>query len=282
MRFQIGAMSVGDILDRGLKLLFTRLGTFYAIDLIFLGPMILLHLFAPIIGGSQGTVTAIELLANLFTNLVLQPLATAAQLHVVAQEFVDRRVGIGDAIAFALRRFGALFGASMLVGVIVVAVLAVCFVPMIIIPLLGFVFMPVAIVLIVMIMVWYIFISQVVVVEGAGPGQALTRSKALTEGFRGRVLGVLLLVIVTGIIIGVAAGLFQSVLPIHDAGGNLNFGNYATTTILSQLAAILVQTYFAICWTLFYFDIRIRKEGFDLELLAKQQATEHEKLGETL
>jgi hypothetical protein len=31
MKFQLGAMSVGDIFDRGLKLLLTRLGTFFLI-----------------------------------------------------------------------------------------------------------------------------------------------------------------------------------------------------------------------------------------------------------
>lgn len=38
MRFQIGAMTVGDILDRGLKMLLLKLGTFYVINLIVLAP----------------------------------------------------------------------------------------------------------------------------------------------------------------------------------------------------------------------------------------------------
>jgi hypothetical protein len=35
-----------------------------------------------------------------------------------------------------------------------------------------------------------------------------------------------------------------------------------------------VETYSAVCFTLMYFDLRIRKEGFDLELAAKQQSIE--------
>src|SRR5262249_24265675 len=110
----------------------------------------------------------------------------------------------------------------------------------------------------------------------------LSRSKSLTEGYRGRILGVLLLVIVVAVIINMCTGLVQKVLPLTDAGGNFNFANYAIITIVSQLIAILVQTYFAICWTLLYFDLRIRKEGFDLELLAKKQMTEFEQPSDNL
>jgi hypothetical protein len=42
--------------------------------------------------------------------------------------------------------------------------------------------------------------------------------------------------------------------------------------VLSTLLNFLVQTYGAICFTLLYFDLRIRKEGYDLELAARQQA----------
>ena len=34
MRFPLGEMTVGDILDRGLKLLFARLPVFYAVNLL--------------------------------------------------------------------------------------------------------------------------------------------------------------------------------------------------------------------------------------------------------
>ena len=44
-------------------------------------------------------------------------------------------------------------------------------------------------------------------------------------------------------------------------------------TLVTALVNILVQTYGAVCLTLLYFDLRIRKEGFDLELAARQQAT---------
>jgi hypothetical protein len=56
MKFAIGAMSAGDVLDRGLKLLFARLPTFYLIHLIVLLPAFLFDLAEPLLesGPSRG------------------------------------------------------------------------------------------------------------------------------------------------------------------------------------------------------------------------------------
>ena len=44
MKFQIGAMTVGDILDRGLKMLLANLPAFYLINLLVLWPIIIFRL----------------------------------------------------------------------------------------------------------------------------------------------------------------------------------------------------------------------------------------------
>jgi hypothetical protein len=80
--------------------------------------------------------------------------------------------------------------------------------------------------------VWYAFAAQVVVVENRSGMDALSRSKDL-------------------------------LVPRYPA--------YYVNTLVAQLLSILVQTYQAVCVTLMYFDLRIRKEGFDLEMLAGQQ-----------
>ena len=42
--------------------------------------------------------------------------------------------------------------------------------------------------------------------------------------------------------------------------------------------SILFATYSAICTTLIYFDLRARKEGYDLELAARREAAPAEEL----
>jgi hypothetical protein len=183
MGFQIGAMTVGDILDRGIKLLLARLPTFYAINLIVLSPLLAVIVAIPLMTGEAdlGAASGATLL-SLLLILILQPIGTAAILQVVAGEFIDQRIGMGPAFAFALRRFGPLLLASIIYGLLVGLGMVLCLVP-------GLIFLA-----------WYIFVPQVVVVEGVSAGESLSRSKSLTEGYRWRIFGLILLFIVIGLI----------------------------------------------------------------------------------
>jgi hypothetical protein len=270
MKFQIGAMTVGDILDRSMRLLMARLPTFYLINLIILAPTIVLQAALPLVA-NQASETDVgpELfmafgaggLLVLLLSIILQPIGTAAILHIIAQEFVDRSVTIGEAFSFAFRRFGRLLGASILAGLVIGIGFVLCVVP-------GFIFW-----------MWYAFVAQVVVVEGLGGSDALSRSKDLTEGYRGRVFGLIMLTVVIGMIFGIGAGVLELVVPpveqvFTDAGFRqiFHYRNYAINVVVKQLVQILVATFQAVCLTLCYFDLRIRKEGYDLELAAQQQA----------
>jgi hypothetical protein len=269
MKFQIGAMSVGDILDRGLKVLFSRLPTFYAINLIVLSPLLLLQLALPKLLESEESPAAAlgGAMVVLVLALILSPIGTAAILHVISQEFINRRAGIAEAFRFALNRFGSLLFGSFVFVMAVGLGLAACCVP-------GLIFLS-----------WWGLFSQVIVVEGRGAAESFTRSKQLTEGYRLRLLGIFALFWILQVITqgGVTLGL-ESVLPSHEtvvrqmetvqykAQGPVSWGNYLTNLGVTYLLSILVGTYVSVCLTLFYYDLRIRKEGYDLELAAQEQA----------
>jgi len=70
-------------------------------------------------------------------------------------------------------------------------------------------------------------------------------------------------------------------LTIHQAGEFLSHGSNGELApppdsimilcqILTFLAGSLILPLYAIATTLFYYDIRIRREGFDIEFMAKQ------------
>ncbi len=272
MKFQIGAMSVGDILDRGVKLLLARLPALYLINLIVLTPAIAYQLALPLLlmGNENNPSAAILVgvlggsLVMLFLTLILQPIGTAAILHIISQEFIDRRVGIGEAFRFALSRFGPLLGASIMAGLIIGVGMLCCLVP-------GFIFWT-----------WYVFVAQVVVVEGLSASASLDRSKRLSEGYRMRIFGIIFLI---GLLSAVIPTLLDSglalVLPASEivpvAGGGVrvvpHYGNQVIHTLFTQLVTILFSAYQAVCLTLLYFDVRIRKEGYDLEVAAASQRT---------
>lgn len=268
MRFSIGAMSVGDILDRGLKVLLSRVGTFYAIFLLVLSPMIVLGALMPkLLEAASGLGPAallLPFLVWLITVLILSPIGTAASTHVIAREFIGEPVGLGDAFSFAMTRFGKVLGTSLLTGLLIFVGLVMCVVP-------GVIFL-----------FWWMFAAggQIPVVEGKAGADAMRRSKQLGQGFRGRIAGIIVLVVLLNVLLQLGLGfVLEALLPsveyVRTAFGLqpriINFRNHAIQTVILQLLSILVQTYGAICLTLLYFDLRIRKEGFDLELAAREQ-----------
>jgi hypothetical protein len=268
MKFQIGAMTVGDILDRGLKLLLARLPALYIINLIVLLPVIAYQLVVPLLLEAESPTAAVGVLGGTFLmlilTLILQPIGTAAILHIISQEFIDRHVGIGSAFGFALSRFGSLLVASIITGIIIGFGFLFCLVP-------GFIFWT-----------WYAFFAQVIVVEGLSASASLDRSKRLGEGYRWRIFGIIFLIgLLSNIIPSFLNIGLELVLPATErvpiAGGGFrtvqHFGNQAIHTLVTSLVTIVFATYQAVCLTLLYFDLRIRKEGYDLEVAAMSGQT---------
>lgn len=260
MKFQLGKLSVGDILDRGLKVLFSRLLTFFLINLVVLLPLVgLIFLFIKFITLS---VTSVLIAFGVGTVLfaVLWFVGIAAQLKIIEQMHIGRRVGIGEAVLFALRRVGPLLLVSIVYGLAVLIGLFLLIIP-------GMIFF-----------CMYAFASQAVVLEGLGPIAGMNRSEKLTKGFKWRIFGILLLIGVltllldAGLVIGMSA-----IIPITEnvSGANglekerLNETNLTIHLAIMALASILLNTYLTVCLILTYFDLRTRKEGFDLELTAR-------------
>lgn len=276
MKFEIGAMTVGDILDRGLKILLARLGTFYVISLLTLWPLLLLQLAAPLLtmsgpttapdpaillGGMGGVLGALVLL------IVLAPIGTAAVLHIIGQEYVDEPAGVGDSFRFALGRFLPLLGTSILYGLLMIVGYFACCV--------GAIYVA----------VFYGLFAQIVVMENLGGMDALNRSKDLVTGFGWRVFGLLILLVIITLMIQLTVTLpLRVVLPATETVQTqfgpqeklISYPNFAIQTAVAFLISIVAQSYQSVCFTLLYFDLRIRKEGFDLELAARKPGLDQE------
>jgi uncharacterized membrane protein len=101
-------------------------------------------------------------------------------------------------------------------------------------------------------------------VEDLKPRAALRRSVQLSKGSRGRIfmLGLLTIIIQLGLT-GITQGVFIVLQLRHKEALPL------WMSVLQQLLAFLTNTFvgpiYATGFTLFYYDQRIRKEGFDIE-----------------
>jgi hypothetical protein len=98
---------------------------------------------------------------------------------------------------------------------------------------------------------------QAIVIEGAGVGRSLGRSSELSAGVKGHVLATLLLAGLITLAISVGSGMLAYIIPSRVL-------LFAISTGIS----VIVYPFLAIVQTLLYYDVRIRKEGFDIEYLA--------------
>ncbi len=115
------------------------------------------------------------------------------------------------------------------------------------------------------------------VVEGIDAGRSLTRSFRLSKGTRGRifvlyllgaVLGWILSIVVTVIVVVAAA-----LIPALNSPQNAQALGVATIFLIygsSFAVQAFTKPVYAIALMLFYYDQRIRKEGFDIEWMMER------------
>jgi hypothetical protein len=160
----------------------------------------------------------------------------------------DVRSGVEPTAAGVWRRLG-----PMLVGLVLTVTLA-------------FVLAGVSILFLVvpflLLVVWFQFVGQVVVVEGHRFFGAMGRSRDLVLGSYWRVAGYALLG-------GTITGLVSSTLAAAPAAAAGQFGLHlaATTAIgdgLAIIARVLVAPVQALLMALLYFDLRMRRDGSDI------------------
>jgi Membrane domain of glycerophosphoryl diester phosphodiesterase len=100
--------------------------------------------------------------------------------------------------------------------------------------------------------------------EKLGTLRSLKRSVFLTQDTKGRILVLLLIVIAAQGTI-VSAFMTPVFALIVRARGQASPGMTAYTVAVTALSSALIKPIYSIGLTLFYYDARVRKEGFDLE-----------------
>jgi hypothetical protein len=98
-----------------------------------------------------------------------------------------------------------------------------------------------------------------VVLERLGPFKAFDRSGDLAKGVKWHILRALGIIALIWVVGKFGGGFLAALIP-----------NPSLQLTAAALIDMLVYPLFGIASTLIYYDIRIRKEGFDLEIMAKQ------------
>jgi hypothetical protein len=227
--------SLSELLDGIFKVYRRNFQFFAAISLVLALPDVLMLLAG--LGNFSG-------LARFF----LAPYILATLYLAAAQVVFRGPASAGDILIAGFRRYSNFAGVY---ARLILAVLAL------IIPPLG-----------IWLLVRWAPAASVLAAEPVKPGQAVKRSAQLVTGSWWRTFGIMstigILTAVLELILGFSAGISVFLIPGLDIKGET-----LAAGVLARILASLVVPLVPIGYTLLYMDLRVRKEGLDLESLAK-------------
>jgi len=208
--------------------------------------------------GAREAIAAVQILASLASvilGFIGQQLATAAVVKTVSEAYLGREATVGQAYGFILRKGFRLLLAALAVGLITGLGFMLCIVPGIIFGL------------------QYVFTVTAIVLEDQKVFSGMGRSKQLGRGNLGKIFLVLLVV---GLITFVAAVSFQwgGMAVSLLAFPNNRMAATFLVAVLQVIPQVLIMPFSAAATVLLYYDLRIRKEGFDLEMLAMSMGSQ--------
>jgi hypothetical protein len=246
-------LSTSELLDRTFHLYRNNFVIFVAIVAIpQLAVLALQLLFAgTVLGGLPRTMGLLALPLGI-VSFVFVEISHAATVFAVSNLHLDRPVGIGAAfkgvVGSMLRVVGIAFAVSFIVGFGMVL-------------------------LVVPGIYWalkYALAIPVTVLEGTGLSESLSRSSDLTKGNRGRIFVTYVLLVVLSWVVSLCLQFaFGLGLPFsrQNAPGMFTATRFALTAVSGFINSSLVGPLLTISLTLIYYDERVRKEGFDLQLM---------------
>lgn len=194
--------------------------------------------------------------------LAIRTLGIGALVTVAGLRTLDQPCTVGAAYAHARRRYSALLGASLLATLAIVAVTLFTV----------FIGAPFALFLYVR---WQLA-PQAIVLEGRRAGAGLARSAGLTRGAWWRLAGLLIVVGILRLFAAAAPGGLGFLISGFTASEDLLGGGAGVVllAIIASLIDVVVVPIALTANTLFFTDLRLRREGFDIDLLLQRGAAE--------
>ncbi|HUI83396.1 MAG TPA: glycerophosphoryl diester phosphodiesterase membrane domain-containing protein [Candidatus Binatia bacterium] len=250
-------LSLGELLDRAFQLYRSRFAVFAGIAAVAYIPLFVLRtalLWLPQTPSiSQLLATGLGMVLAGICQMLALAAAAAATIIVVSAAYLDRPITLREAYGrvsgMLLRVFLIMFGSGIAIGIGLVLFI----VPGVILFLMFALAIPVA------------------VLEDAGFGESLSRSRELTAGHRFRVFAIYLLyfTLVLALDVGLLAPLGALVALTKGPAGLATVSPLVAVAsiIVNYLVECLLTPVVTICLSLMYYDERVRKEAFDIQIM---------------
>jgi Membrane domain of glycerophosphoryl diester phosphodiesterase len=258
---QLRPLSVGEMLDAGFRLFRAR---FMTLILCVLVPVVPLTILAAAVQASvdpnafdldattttdSGTALAGTLIASLI-QFGAAALAIAACFKAVSAAYLGEHAGAGESLRYGLGRLLPLIVAYLVVSIIVIVGLVFLIIPGI------------------WLAVKLSMVFPSVVFDRKGPFGAIGRSWTLTAENWWRIFGTLLVVFLISFVLQlVLGGVVGGLLGASDSVSELTVA--IALTLVNLIALALTYPLWAAVTTVIYYDLRVRNEAFDLQLLAR-------------
>jgi hypothetical protein len=254
-------LGIGETLDVAIKLYRDRFVTLAKAVAVVTAPV---YVFTSLVqlsfaspdgeftAGDFWTFLAGALIAG-FAGFVANQLATAACLKNVSAAYLGEDPDWRDSLRFALSRLRSLIWLAIVFGVLFALAFIACVIPSIY-----------------FYTAWAVAVP-VLLLEDVRGGKALKRSRQLVRGRWWQVFAVVILAFILSLI--VQSALTGILIGVTGAAGNQLLD--AIAGLIGETASAVITTPFtAAVVMVVYFDLRVRKEGFDLELLARRVGVE--------
>lgn len=239
-RYELRPLSTGEILDAALGIYRARFAVLVSIAVVTQGIPTVLNAYAEVSGGVllNPGLWFLAMVLGVIGGLV----AAGATVWVISETYLGREAQVGDALRYAFSRAGSLLVAGIVKYLLVAIGLVLFLVPGIIV------------------LCGLSVVSQIVVLERLNGPASVGRAWELTRGYRGKAfgLGVVVLLLLYLPIFGF--GIVAAALPSMAA----------PLMVVGQALGLVIYPVVVCTFTLYYYDLRVRKEAFDLELLHTQ------------
>ncbi len=245
-------LSTSELLDRTFHLYRNNFVVFFAIVAIpQLAVLAMQLLFARTFLGDTPRTLGVFSIPLTIVILICVEISHAATVFAVSNFHLDRPIRIGAAYSGVRSSILRVVGISLALYFIVGFGLILLLVPGI---------------------YWglkYSLATPITVLEGTGLSKTLGRSADLTKGHRGRIFVTYLLLLILNMVVSASIQfLFGLGLPfVRHAQTTFTATRFALTALSGFLTNSLVGPLLTIAFTLIYYDLRVRKEGFDLQLM---------------
>ena len=269
-------MGVGEILDGALTMYRRHFGLFAKVGVVAMWLPTAMLIYVELAGGTEQHIFLffVAWIIGQFAGLFL----TAAAIRIISDSYLGRTSELGEALSLGaskiwplmvvgLGKFIILFLLSLVVGVVAsltVPALAVgggggAAVIVLLLALLGGCW------LVLFVMCGYAVTTPIVVLESlAGSFDAFGRSWDLTRSFKFKIFAIwfvaFLMIYLPIIALGALGGWFSITFPL--------IGH--VIQIVSAALPIVMYPIFSCILTLIYYDLRVRREAFDLQILGQQ------------